>query len=92
MECFKCCLRQGKHSIQACCSGGDDDYGGSGGGEGFVSLPLDQTQDKACRIMQLPAPGLLCKAGGLATSHNAAMSLPVAALVQPLASLLTPSS
>lgn len=78
--------------MQACCSGGDDDDGSSGGDEGFVPLPPDQTRDKACSIMQLPAPGLLCKAGGLASSHNAAMSLPVAALVQPLASLLTPSS
>ena len=87
MECFKCCLRQGKYSRQACCSGG----GGDDGGEGFVLLPPDQTGVKACPIVQLPTSGLLCKAG-LATGHNAATPLPVAALVQPLTSLLAPYS
>lgn len=47
-------------------------------------------QDKACPIMRLPTPGLLCKAGGLATGHNAAIPLSVAAPVQPLTSLLAP--
>ena len=84
MECFKCFLRQGKHSVHACCRGGDD-----GGGEGLVLLPPGRTRDKACPIMQLPTSGLLCKAG-LATGHNAATPLPVAAPVQPLTSLLAP--
>ena len=47
-------------------------------------------QDKACPIMRLPTPGLLCKAGGLATDHNAAIPLSAAAPVQPLTSLLAP--
>lgn len=72
-KCFKRCLAQGQHSIEACCCDDDDD------GDEFIFWQPDHIQNGACPIMQLPIPGLPSEAEGFVTVHLATIPIPVIA-------------